>query len=131
VENGDEMARVWFVREAGHYAAAGQDQRPSLLDQQIKHVQQLGIMDQLAAIERWAAGRKQPQPSSSIATPVKPAAQPSGSMSLVANTERIKRWISETVPAERTKLQEFFAAIRNRMVLDTIRSWLPIGSHVN
>ncbi len=57
IENGDELARVWFVREANHYAAVSEDQQPSLLGEQLDHVRRLGIMDQLAAIEQWAAER--------------------------------------------------------------------------
>jgi hypothetical protein len=131
VKNGDELARVWFVREADHYAAARQDQRPSLLDQQLKHVQRLGIMDQLAAVERWAAARTHQQASLAATALAKPTSQPSATGSFAANTERIERWVSETVPAERAKLQEFFTAIRTRMVLETFRSWLPIGSRSN
>ena len=129
IDNGDELARVWFVREADHYAAVAQDQQPSLLSQQIEHVRRLGIMDQLAAIEKWAAERTgRPGTASAAKAEAGGSQTPSAPTSFAASTERFQRWLAASVPAERAKLQDFFAAIRTRMVIETLRGWLPTRS---
>ncbi len=132
IDNGDELARVWFVREANHYAAVSPDQQPSLLGEQLDHVRRLGIMDQLAAIEQWAAARAGRTGTASAAKAETSEPQtPRTTAPFASSTERFQRWLAESAPAERAKLQDFFTAIRNRMVIEAVRGWLPLEPRTN
>ncbi len=131
--NGDELARCWFIREANRYASERQDRRTALLGQQIEQFRRLGILDQLTAVEQWvsrdstdrgpAAGTG--SPPASAATSLPPSPELSAMAAFAASTKRIEHWLAATIPSERTRLVDFFAAIRNRMVSDTLRGWLP------
>ncbi len=108
--NADELARCWFCREAERYFAEPAEQRPALLERQIAEIQRLRIVEQLAALENGAA--KKVDPKSDVA-------------GLAAQAARMERWASDAEPRQREQITQYFAAIRDRFIIDRMRQWLP------
>jgi hypothetical protein len=120
LENADLLARSWFCREADHYLAEPEPSRPQVLGRQIEQIQRLGIMDQLSALENWSAAKDAGArtPTSSLAA-------------LAMQVKRVERWLAEADPQEHPRLAQFFTALRDRLLLNSLRdfsslrNWLP------
>ncbi|HEV2972591.1 MAG TPA: hypothetical protein VGY55_21670 [Pirellulales bacterium] len=118
--NADLLARRWFRRAANFYFAEPAGRRGPILAQQIEQIQGLGIMDQLSALER----------GSSIANPEPGKANRVVAndwvSSLAAQTKRIQTWLDDTEPQERQRMEQYFTALRDRLLMDSVRKFLPV-----
>ncbi len=118
LENADYLARLWFRREAGRYQAEPPDRRPAVLGQQIDQIKRLAIMDQLSALENWS------QTKSAAANSAKGNSTPTGTIAgLAGQSKRIERWLAEASPGDRQPMGEFFAALRDRLIVDALLNW--------
>ena len=118
LENADTLARCWFVREADRYFAAADNLRSDLLDRQIEQLSRLGMAEQLAAIEQGTARQ------GSEATQAATVAQPKADQ-LAAFSARVDRWIADASGTERSRLTDYSAALRGRILIANLRDWLP------
>ncbi len=135
LNNADLLARAWFAREADRYLAEPESTRPLMVGRQIEQVQKLGIMDQLSALENWTTGQGSRVGGEGSDKPAAAgAATHSTTNSLAALATQIKRveiWLTEAEPQERLRLAQYFAALRDRLLLNSLRdfgglrNWLP------
>lgn len=136
LENADLLARAWFAREADRYLAEQEPNRPLVLGRQIEQIQRLGIMDQLSALENWSVGKGTARVGDQGSE--KPAAAGAATHSttnslagLVTQIKRVERWLAEAEPQDRPRLAQFFTALRDRLLLNSLRdfgsihNWLP------
>ncbi len=131
--NVDWLANVWFHREAAAYYAVPAAERPTVLDRQLKRIEELRIFNQLEVIEAGiaAAGKSAATPAMPAATQALKAA-PSGAAPASTATAtavpahtvaRVERWIRESDPADRGQLEAYFVALRGRMLWHSFQKW--------
>jgi hypothetical protein len=129
LENADLLARCWFRRAAEAYFAEPEPSQPRLLGHQIEQIQQLGIMDQLSALENWSAaqgpgvggqGSEKPAAAGAATNP-----KTNSLAALTTQIMRVQLWLAEADSQERPRLAQYFTALRNRLVLNSFRGWLP------
>lgn len=87
LENVDRLAECWFFREADRYFAEPEAGRIRLVRRQAERVQQLGILDQIAALE----GHGGDTASARVAA-------------VADNARRIDRWLTDAEPQQRERL---------------------------
>lgn len=117
LRNADFLGRLWFRREAGRYLAEPAERRPIVLGQQIDEIRKLAIMDQLSALENWTASKSAAASGQGTQNP-----NPAGAIAaLAAQSKRIERWLAEASPEDRPAMSQFFAALRDRLILDSFR----------
>ena len=142
VDNADQLARCWFQQAAGVYFAAPEGQRTAVLGQQLDAVRRLGIMDQLSAIERWAqqpagsaerVSQEQTEGTERVGKRLEPAgsaiplAAPSSKAEMTAQTARIQRWVDEATPRDRPRLSQYFDALRDRILAESMQQLSSLG----
>jgi hypothetical protein len=111
LENVDRLAECWFFREADRYFAAPATGRTTLLRQQAERVQQLGILEQIAALEGHSLNR----PGGDTA---------SARMAEAANNaRRLDRWLIDVAPQQRERLNQYFSALRAALVWNNLQQW--------
>jgi hypothetical protein len=117
LQNADFLGRLWFRREAGRYLAEPPARQPIMLGEQIEQIRKLSIMDQLSALENWSASK-----SAAASGQPKQAAGSAGVVAALATqSKRIERWLAEATPEDRRPMSQFFAALRDRLILESFR----------
>jgi hypothetical protein len=131
--NVDWLANVWFHREAAAYYAVPAAERSTVLDRQLKRIEELRIFNQLEVIEAGiaAAGKYPATPATSAATQALKAAPIGAAPASTATSTgvpartvaRVERWIRESDPAERGQLEAYFVALRGRLLWHSFQKW--------
>jgi hypothetical protein len=108
-ENVDRLAECWFFREADRYFAEPANGRTALLQRQAERVRQLGILEQIAALDGHAD-------KSATAR-----------MAAVAdNARRLDRWLIDVAPQERDRFSQYFSALRAALVWNNLQQWFSL-----
>ncbi len=106
LENVDRLAECWFFREAERFYAEPESGRLTLLRQQADRVKQLGILEQMAALEGHGGDTAKAK------------------LAAVAdNARRVDRWLADVAPPQRERLSEYFTALRGALVWNNLQQW--------
>jgi len=107
LENVDRLAECWFFREADRFYAEPESGRLTLLQHQAQRVRQLGILEQIAALE----GHGGDTAAAKLAA-------------VADNARRLDRWLTDVAPQQRERLNEYFSALRGALVWSNFQQWL-------
>jgi hypothetical protein len=106
LENVDRLAECWFFREADRYFAEPEPGRTTLIRHQAQRVRELGILEQIAALEGHGTDTA------------------SAKMAAAAdNARRLDRWLIDVAPQQRDRLNQYFSALRAALVWDNLQQW--------
>ncbi|HEX3997825.1 MAG TPA: hypothetical protein VHX65_04685 [Pirellulales bacterium] len=106
LENVDLLAECWFFREADRYFSEPETGRIALVKRQAERVRQLGILDQISALEGHPKGTAS-----------------AGMAAMADNARRLERWLADVAPQQRQRVSEYFSTLRAALVWNSLQQW--------